>query len=73
MAQARARARRKEVTMDTYDEILRALGRIEGQLIEIAKLSARVSKIEVCLAWMMGGWAALAGAYAYLCKTALGK
>ena len=71
--------------MDTYDEILRALGRIEGQLIEIARLSERVSKIEVCLAakrkrdsaqpqgWMMGGWAALAGTYAYLFKTALGK
>jgi hypothetical protein len=59
--------------MDTYDEILRALGRIEGQLIEIAKLSERVSKIEMCLSWMKGGWAALAGACAYLCKTAFGK
>jgi hypothetical protein len=59
--------------MDTYDEILRALGRIEGQLIEIAKLSERVSKIEMCLSWMKGGWAVLAGACAYLCKTAFGK
>jgi hypothetical protein len=59
--------------MDTYDEILRALGRIEGQLIEIARLSERVSKIEICQAWMIGGWAALVGAYACLFKIALGK
>jgi len=59
--------------MDTYDEILRALGRIEGQLIEIAKLSERVSKIEMCQSWMKGGLAALAGASAYLCKIAFGK
>jgi hypothetical protein len=59
--------------MDTYDEILRALGRIEGQLIGIVKLSERVSKIEICQSWMMGGWAALVGAFAYLFKTFLGK
>ena len=45
--------------MDTYDEILRALGRIEGELIEIRKLSERVRRIE---------WAFLAAAFAYLCK-----
>ena len=66
-------ARRKEVTMDTYDEILRALGRIEGQLIEIAKLSERVSRLESWQAWMKGGLAALAAASAYLCKIAFGK
>ena len=59
--------------MDTYDEILRALGRIEGQLIELVKLSARVSKIEICQAWMIGAWAALGGASAYLFKIAFGK
>jgi hypothetical protein len=54
--------------MDTFEEILRALGRIEGELIEIRKLSERVSKIEVCHSWLKGGWAVLAGAYAYLFK-----
>ena len=34
--------------MDTANEILRALGRIEGELVEIRKLSERVSKLEVC-------------------------
>ena len=54
--------------METYNEILRALGRIEGELVEIRKLSARVSRLEVWQAWLKGGWAALAGAYAYLLK-----
>jgi hypothetical protein len=32
--------------MDGYEEVLRALGRIEGELVEIRKLSARVRAIE---------------------------
>jgi hypothetical protein len=53
--------------MDT-DEILRALGRIEGQLVEVCKLSERVSKLEIWQSWLKGGWTALAAAYAYLWK-----
>ena len=45
--------------MDTNDEILRALGRIEGELVEIRKLSERVRRVE---------WAFLVAAFAYLCK-----
>jgi hypothetical protein len=30
--------------METYEEILRALGRIEGELVEIRKLSERIAK-----------------------------
>ena len=45
--------------MDTTDEILRALGRIEGELVEIRKLSERVRRVE---------WAFLVAAFAYLCK-----
>jgi hypothetical protein len=53
--------------VDKYDEILRSLGRIEGRLLGIEKLSARVAKLETWLAWLKGGWAALA-AYLYVCK-----
>ena len=42
-----------------YHEILRALGRIEGELVEIRKLSERVSKLEMWQSWLKGGWAVL--------------
>ena len=53
--------------MDKYNEILRALGRIEGEFIEIRKLSERVLKLEMWQWWLRGGLAVLAAAYAYLC------
>lgn len=59
--------------MDTYTEILRALGRIEGELVEIRKLSERVRKLEMWQSWLKGGWAALVGAYVYLSRLAFGK
>ena len=59
--------------MDTANEILRALGRIEGELVEIRRLSARVSKLEQCQSWLKGGWAVLAAAFACLCKGIYGK
>ena len=52
--------------MDIYYEILRALGRIEGELIEIRKLSERVSALEQMQSWLKGGWAILAAAWAYM-------
>jgi hypothetical protein len=45
--------------MDGYKELLRALGRIEGELIEIRRLSARVRRLEI--------WAAVLLAAAYVC------
>ena len=54
--------------MDTSKDILRALGRIEGELVEIRELSERVSKLEMWQSWLKGGWAALVAAYAYLFK-----
>jgi hypothetical protein len=54
--------------MDKYDEILRSLGRIEGRLIGIEKLSDRVGRLETWLAWLKGGWAAMLAAYLYVCK-----
>ena len=59
--------------MATHDDILRAIGRIEGELIEIRKLNQRVSRLEVCLSWLKGGWAALVGLYACLCRTVYGR
>jgi len=55
--------------MDKWDEVLRSLGRIEGEFVELRKLSERVSKLELWQSWLKGGWAMLAGAYAYICKT----
>jgi hypothetical protein len=54
--------------MDILNEILRTLGRIEGELIGIRKLSERVSRLEQMQSWLKGGWAVLAAASAYLCK-----
>jgi hypothetical protein len=54
--------------MDKYGEILRSLGRIEGRLTGIEKLGDRVARLETWLAWLKGGWAALAAAYVYVCK-----
>jgi len=59
--------------MKTLNEILRTLGRIEGELIETRKLSERVTKLELWQSWLKGGWAAVAAAYAYLCRRAFGK
>ncbi len=59
--------------MDTYAEILRALGRIEGELMQIRKLSERVRTLEICQSWLKGAWAVLMAAYAYLCREAFGK
>ncbi len=52
--------------MDSHNEIMRALGRIEGELVEIRKLSERVSSLEQWQSWLKGGWAVLAAALAYV-------
>ena len=55
--------------MDRDTEIIRALGRIEGELVEIRKLSERVSRLEQWQSWLKGGWAVLATALGYvLCR-----
>ena len=43
------------------------------ELIQIRKLSERVTTLEIWQSWLKGGWAALAAAYAYLCKASYGK
>ena len=64
--------------MNKQDEILRTVGRIEGQLLqfqklpeEIQKLSERVRKLEVLHGWLKGAWTVLAVGWAYLCRQTL--
>ena len=52
--------------MNSRDEILIAIGRIEGKLEAYATLSQRVSSLERWQAWLKGGWAALAAMFAWL-------
>jgi hypothetical protein len=59
--------------MDKCDQILFLLGRIEGELVEIRKLSERVSRVERWQSWLKGAWAVLACAFAYLCRVTINK
>ena len=59
--------------MDTNSQILLILGRIEGELIQIRKLSERVSMLEQWQWWLKGAWAVLAAALAWLCRDIYGK
>lgn len=54
-------------------QILRALGRIEGELVGIRKLSERVSRLEHWQSWLRGAWAALAAGFGYLLKVVEGR
>jgi hypothetical protein len=60
----------KNITMNEQSEILIMLGRIEGELVEIRKLNNRVSRLEICHAWLKGAWAAVIGLCAYVCRLA---
>ena len=69
MTQAEVRGLQKgALTMYTVSDIMRSLGRIEGELVEIRKLSERVSRLEQWQAWLKGGWGALAAAFCYLLR-----
>ncbi len=59
--------------MDNHSDIMRALGRIEGELVEIRKLSERVSKLEQWQSWLRGGWAVVTAAVGYLVWMRYGK
>jgi hypothetical protein len=59
--------------MDTLNEIVIILGRIEGELKGISKLSERVSMLEQWQSWMKGAWAALVAGYAFLFRGIYGK
>jgi len=57
----------------SVSRIERTIGQIEGELVEIRKLSQRVSALEQMQFWLKGGWAILAGAYAYMFRGIYGK
>jgi len=57
----------------THDDILRAIGRIEGRLAGIDKLFERVSALETWQSWLKGGWAAVLGLYAWLVHGSCGS
>jgi hypothetical protein len=44
-------------TMNVFEDILRSLGHIEGELVEIRKPSERVARLEMRLSWLKGAWA----------------
>ena len=50
------------------NELLRAIGRIEGELVEMRTLPARVSRLENWQSWLKGAWAMLTAAFAYLVR-----
>ena len=59
--------------LEVLNEIHRALGelrheigKIQGELVEIRRLSYRVSMLEQCESCLKGGWAMLAAACGYL-------
>ena len=59
--------------MSVLYEILRTLGRIEGELVEIRKLNQRVRHLEMWQSWLKGGWAAMMAFYAYLLRGLYGR
>ncbi len=59
--------------MEIYDEIFRALGRIEDELIEIRKLSERVTELQVSQPWLKGGWLLLVTVWMFLLPLAVGR
>jgi len=48
------------------NEILRALGQIEGKIDGLQKLAERVATLEMWMWWLRGVWAALAAVYCVL-------
>jgi len=57
--------------MNTHDEILLAIGRIEGKLEVIASLSQRVSNLERWQPWLKIGWATAAAICAWLFRESM--
>ena len=56
------------MSIKTQNEILRALGRLEGEFIEFRKLNERVKQLESWQSWLRGGWAFLLLAYLILSR-----
>ena len=54
--------------MGKYNKILRSLGRIEGEFVEMRRLNQRVSALEQMQNWLKGGWAMLLAGFGCLCR-----
>src|SRR5215467_361007 len=54
--------------MTVLYEILRTLGRIEGELVEIRRLNQRVRHLEMWQSRLKGGWVSMMALYAYLLR-----
>jgi hypothetical protein len=59
---------RDEAIFEAIFDIQIKVGRIEGYLASLTKLPDRVSRLEMWQSWLKGGLAAIAMAYAYLCR-----
>jgi hypothetical protein len=59
--------------MNPNHDVLRALGRIEGELIGIRILNERVLTIEAHLWWLKGVWAVLLALLAFICHATFSK
>ena len=53
---------------DDIREIVRSLGRIEGQLVGFNRVAERVRLLEIWQSALRGAWAVMAGAWVYLCR-----
>jgi hypothetical protein len=59
--------------MAKLDEILLAIGRIEGRLQAYETLPQRVSALERWQSWLKGGWAAVVAIFAWLFRGSYAK
>ena len=59
--------------MERLDDMQGSLSRIEKKVDGYGNLEERVLNLERWQAWLKGGCAALAAAWAYLCKATYGK
>ena len=53
---------------DDIREIVRSLGRIEGQLEGFTRVAERVRLLEMWQSWLRGAWAVTVGAWVYVCR-----
>jgi hypothetical protein len=54
--------------MTTHDDIIRAIGRLEGRLIAFENLPQRICNLERNQFWMKSGWTALVCMYGWLLR-----
>jgi len=58
---------------EQFDDIQRTLGEVVGMLKGMKDIPKRLSKVEVTVSWLKGGWTFLAAAWAYIVSVTNGK